>query len=64
MEKIIKIDGMGCQHCVTSVKETLSKLDGIKVIEVTIGEAKIEMPENYDFKIIVEALDDIGFEVI
>lgn len=64
MEKIIKIDGMGCQHCVNSVNETLSALDGVKVLNVVIGEAKVELPADYDFSVIVEALDDIGFEVI
>lgn len=64
MEKVIKINGMGCQHCVNSVKETLENLKGVKVIDVIIGEAKIEIPENYNFSIIVNALDDVGYEVI
>lgn len=64
MEKVIKIDGMGCEHCVKSVKETLENLKDVKVINVVIGEAKIEIPENYDFSIIVSALDDAGYEVI
>lgn len=64
MEKVIKIDGMGCEHCVKSVKETLENLKDVKVINVVIGEAKIEIPENYDFSLIREALDDAGYEVI
>lgn len=64
MEKVIKINGMGCQHCVNSVKETLENLKGVKVIDVIIGEAKIEIPENYNFSIIANALDDVGYEVI
>lgn len=64
MEKVIKIDGMGCQHCVNSVKETLESLKDVKVINVVVGEAKVEIPENYDFSIIVNALDDAGYEVI
>ena len=63
MKKIIKIDGMGCQKCVAHVKEALETLDGVDLLEVKIGEASVDIPEGYDFKKIVEALDDAGYEV-
>ena len=63
MKKIIKIDGMGCQKCVAHVKEALENLDGVDLLEVKIGEASADIPEGYDFKKIVEALDDAGYEV-
>ncbi|AVQ31144.1 MULTISPECIES: heavy-metal-associated domain-containing protein [Fusobacterium] len=63
MKKIIKIDGMGCQKCVAHVKEALENLDGVDLLEVKIGEASVDIPEGYDFKKIVEALDDAGYEV-
>lgn len=64
MKKVIKIDGMGCEHCVKSVKNALGELSGVEVLEVKIGEATVEIPEDYDFSMIVEALDDAGYEVI
>lgn len=64
MKKVIKIDGMGCQHCVKSVKTSLEALEGVEVLEVKIGEATVEIADNYDFNKIVEALDDAGYEVI
>ena len=63
MKKIIKIDGMGCRKCVAHVKEALENLDGVDLLEVKIGEASVDIPEGYDFKKIVEALDDAGYEV-
>lgn len=63
MKKIIRIDGMGCQKCVAHVKEALENLDGVDLLEVKIGEASVDIPEGYDFKKIVEALDDAGYEV-
>ena len=63
MKKIIKIDGMGCQNCVAHVKEALENLDGVDLLDVKIGEASVDIPEGYDFKKIVEALDDAGYEV-
>lgn len=64
MKKVIKIDGMGCQHCVNSVKKTLEELSGIEVLEVKIGEATIEVAEDYDMNVIAEALDEAGYEVV
>ena len=63
MKKVIKIDGMGCEHCVKSVKNALGELSGVEVLEVKIGEATVEVAEDFDMAIIVEALDDAGYEV-
>lgn len=64
MKKIIKIDGMGCQHCVKSVTNTLENIPGVKVIEVRVGEATVEIPNDFDMGIIVDSLDDAGYEVV
>ncbi|RGY59486.1 heavy-metal-associated domain-containing protein [Fusobacterium ulcerans] len=63
MKRLIKIDGMGCQNCVAHVKEALENLDGVNLLDVKIGEASVDIPEGYDFKKIIEALDDAGYEV-
>lgn len=63
MKRIVKIDGMGCQKCVAHVKEALENLDGVDLLDVKIGEASVDIPEGYDFKKIIEALDDAGYEV-
>jgi copper chaperone len=45
MEKIFKIDGMSCQHCVMAVKKEIQKLD-VKNFDVKIGEASVEFDES------------------
>lgn len=64
MKKVLKIDGMGCEHCVKSVKEAFHLLEGIEVLEVKIGEATLEIPEGYDLQKIIEVLDDAGYDVL
>ena len=64
MKKVIKIDGMGCQHCVKSVTNALENVSGVKILEVKIGEATEEIAEDFDMSIIVDALDDAGYEVV
>ena len=44
MEKIFKIDGMSCQHCVMAVKKEILKLD-VDNLDVKIGEAKVQFDE-------------------
>lgn len=64
MKNILKIDGMGCQNCVKHVREALEGLGDLELLEVKIGEAAVNIPENYDFGRIVEALDDAGYDVL
>mgnify|MGYP001336500683 FL=1 len=64
MKKVIKIDGMGCQHCVKSVTNALENVSGVKILEVKIEEATVEIAEDFDMSIIVDALDDVGYEVV
>ena len=42
MKLNLKIDGMGCEHCIKSVKEALETVKGIKILDVKIGSAEIE----------------------
>lgn len=44
MEKVFKIDGMSCQHCVMAVKKEISKL-GVESLDVKIGEVKVQYDE-------------------
>ena len=65
MIKKISIDGMSCNHCVSSVRSALSECSGASVVDVTIGEAVVEIengkPSDEHLK---AAVEDIGFEVI
>lgn len=64
MKKVIKIEGMGCDHCIVSVKEALSKIEGLEILEVKIGEATVEIKEEKIMNEIKENLEDAGYEVM
>lgn len=38
----LKIEGMGCGHCVKSVEAALAKVPGITKSEVEVGRARVE----------------------
>ncbi len=55
----LKIEGMGCDKCVTSVKAALEEI-GITNAEVGVGYAKFEG----DLSAATEAIEDVGFDVV
>lgn len=61
----IKVVGMTCMHCVKSVTETLSKLDGVEQVQVTLetGEASFENTKGLPLEQIKMAIKMIGFDV-
>lgn len=65
MRKIIKIEGMTCGHCESSVKNALSKLENLEVIEVS-KDKKLACVEvsGVDNSVLTETIDNIGFDVV
>ena len=63
MEKVFKVDGMSCQHCVMAVKKEIQKLD-IQNFQVVIGEVKVEFDEKrINEENIKKAIKDAGYIV-
>jgi copper chaperone len=66
MDRItMKIDGMSCGHCVSSVDKALKKIDGVKVENVGIGTATVSYdPSAVSEQRIAEAVADEGYSVV
>ena len=66
MKLNLKIDGMGCEHCIKSVREALEGINGVKVIDVKIGSAEVEAEAENDSVLneIRETLDDAGYDLV
>lgn len=58
---LLKINGMGCMHCVAKVTKTMEAL-GAKVKSCEIGTCEIEGFDDIDR--IRDAIGSIGFELI
>ena len=67
MEKIIKIQGMSCNHCTASVQKALDETKGVESAEVSLeGKcARVIFDEN---EVTLEELnavvEDQGFDVV
>jgi len=61
--KTIEVKGMSCNHCVQSVTETLSKIDGLANVKVdlTFGTATYEENKPVSDEVVKAAITNIGF---
>jgi copper chaperone CopZ len=61
----MKIGGMSCGHCVSSVDKALKKLDGVQVESVAIGTATVSYdPSAVSEQRITDAVADEGYSVV
>lgn len=59
----LSIQGMSCGHCVQSITTLLSTLEGVKVDQVTIGEATLGYnPQRITPEKIIHAIEEAGYE--
>lgn len=64
---VIKIGGMHCAGCVSSIQGLLSKISGVKKVEVNLAteKAAIEFdPSHVKLDLIENAITEIGYKVI
>lgn len=63
----IKIKGMSCNHCVASIQKALSALEGVKSVDVSIENERLQlnmMRPKHEESIFKNVIDDIGFEAV
>ena len=64
-EMILKVEGMHCGGCESRIQNSISEIDGVEnvVANHNDGNVKITLNKDIDRKVIVETIEDIGFEV-
>lgn len=64
-EERIKVEGMSCQHCVSSVREALEALEGISGVRVNLetGEVIFLRSEGVSVEQVREAVERAGYSV-
>jgi copper chaperone len=64
---VIKIEGMHCQHCVASVRDALSELEGVDTVTVDLegGSATVTYDAaSVQLAALQTAIEDQGFDVV
>lgn len=59
------VTGMTCEHCVRSVTEELTKLDGVTDVDVDLASGRVEVSSEQplDDEAVAAAVDEAGYEV-
>ena len=63
MKKKIMIEGMSCGHCTGNVKDTLANF-ATGEVEVSLEGKYAILETTAEDKVLREAIDDIGFDVV
>ncbi len=66
MKTTLRVKGMSCGHCVSSVKGALEQLNGITSVEVNLDDGKVDVTYN-DSQVTVEeirgTIENQGYDV-
>ncbi len=65
MKKIVKIEGMQCEHCKMRVEKALSAIENVESVEVSLENKNAIIISNVEISdnTITDVISDIGFEV-
>lgn len=64
---VFEVEGMSCNHCVSSIKNAVSELDGIERVDVDLNSKRVTVEysvELIDIQTIRETIEDQGYEVV
>ncbi|MFD1413234.1 copper chaperone CopZ [Oceanobacillus jeddahense] len=63
----IQVQGMSCQHCISSVEGAVGGLDGVDTVNVHLQEGKVDVSfDEGKVKLndITDAIEDQGYDVV
>lgn len=60
----VRIKGMRCNHCVSSVRDALEKIEGISGVQVDLERGEARFEGNVPLEQVKKAVAGIGFEVV
>ena len=65
MEKILKVEGMMCNHCVMHVQKALAAVPGVAEVTVSLNEkkAKVKLERNVADTVFKTAIEDAGYQL-
>lgn len=65
--KVLKIEGMTCNHCKSAVNEALSGLAGVRSVDIDLDEATATLlvdPQSISWKAVKEMVEAAGYKVV
>ena len=66
INKVIKVDGMSCDHCKNTIESALAKINGVRTAEVDLDKNEVRVDYNDELvstKDLHDAIEDQGYDV-
>ena len=65
MEKILKIEGMMCNHCVMHIQKALAAVPGVAEVTVSLDEknAKVRLNQNVTDEVFKAVIEEAGYQL-
>ncbi|MFJ6414498.1 copper chaperone CopZ [Terribacillus saccharophilus] len=66
-QTILNVQGMSCAHCVNSIESSVGQLEGVKSVEVSLSENKVNVSYDSDkvsLKEISDTIEEQGYDVV
>lgn len=58
------VTGMTCGHCVASVTEEVSEVDGVQKVDVQLEGGTLTVEGDADSQAIIDAVSEAGYEAV
>jgi len=58
------VQGMTCGHCVSSVTEEVSAVDGVQDVQVDLASGRVTVTGDADAAQVKEAVEEAGYSVV
>lgn len=62
MKKIVKVEGMMCQHCVAHVEKALRAVPGVESVEVSLENKQAVVTGSAADQALLDAVTDAGYQ--
>jgi len=66
MKEILKVEGMSCGHCVSSIETNVGELTGVSTVKVDLAnkEVSVEFDNAATLVQIKETIEDQGYDLV
>lgn len=63
-DKILKIEGMTCNHCVMNVEKAIKSVNGVEKVEISLNEKIAKINGDFDIEEVKKNIESVGYRVV
>ena len=63
MENIYKVPDMSCKHCVISIRDAVTKVNGVKKIDISLADKLVRLNGEYSRNDVINAIRNAGYSI-